>query len=168
MESPWRTTPLQALWQAMHCLDHENAIAAMESAIQEKLLTEAEVRRLGVLAPRRLACGIQQLIPNSGSGNETIVRLRLVAVGYRVEPQGEVPGFGHHQDLVVEDCVGLEIDSKKWHGQERIATDADRDLRSEGLGRHVLRIRPDHIHYSWPQTLAVIDRAVAEARRLRR
>ena len=168
METPWRVTPLQALWQAMRCLGPEDAIAAMESAIHEKLLSEADVRRLGVLVPRRLARGIHQLIPNSGSGNETIARLRLVGVGYRVEPQGEVPGLGHHQDLVVEDCVGLEIDSKKWHGQERIATDANRDLRSEGLGRHVLRIRPEHIHYSWPQTLAVIDRAVADAKRLRR
>ena len=167
MESPWRATPLQALWQAMRCLGTEDAIAAMESAIHEKLLTEADVRRLGVLAPRRLERGVKQLISNSGSGNETKVRLRLVAEGYRVEPQGVVPGLGHHQDLVVEDCIGLEIDSKKWHGEERIATDADRDLRSEGLGRHVLRIRPEHVDYSWPQTLAVIDRAVTDARRLR-
>lgn len=159
---------MQSLWQAMHCLDEENAIAAMESAIKQEFLTEVEVRRLGAIAPRRLQGGIRLLAPNSGSGNETIVRLRLHRVGYRVVAQGKVPGLGH-QDVVVEDCVGLEIDSHEWHeDEEQRATDANRDLQSEGLGRHVLRIRPHHVHESWPHTLTVIDRAVADARRLRR
>jgi very-short-patch-repair endonuclease len=84
-----------------------------------------------------------------------------------VVAQGYVPGLGH-QDLVVDDCVGLEIDSREWHGEEQARADGDRDLRSEGLGRHVLRIRPHHVHETWPRTLAVIDRVVADALRLRR
>ncbi len=154
---------MQALWQVIRCLDDENALAAMESAIHTGFLAEAQVRRLGVLAPRRLHPTVRHLVVNSGSGNETIVRLRLLAAGYDVEPQGYVPGLGH-QDLVVERRVALEIDSHEWHEGQQRATDADRDLVSEGLGRHVLRIRPAHIHQSWPHTLAVIDRAVRDAR----
>lgn len=165
--SAWYPSRLQVLWQAMRCLDGENALAAMESAIRRGFVSEAEVRRLGVLAPRRLQPLIRQLVANSGSGNESIVRVRLVAVGHQVVPQGHVPGLGH-QDLVVDDCVALEIDSHEWHEGEQRATDADRDLVSEGLGRHVLRIRPAHIHESWPATLAVIERAVRDAQRLRR
>jgi len=161
--SRWRASRMQALWQAIRCLDAENALAAMESAIKKKFLSEHDVRRLGVLAPRRLQPVIRQLVPNSGSGNETVARLRLVAVGYNVEPQGFVPGLGY-QDLIVEKSVALEVDSHEWHEGEQRATDADRDLVSEGLGRHVLRIRPAHIHESWPHTLAVIDRAVRDAR----
>jgi len=164
--SALRVSSLQALWQAMHCLDGENAIAAMESAIHKGFLTEEQVRRLGVLAPRRLQGGIRQLSTTSESGNETIVRLRLVAVGYRVEPHGHVPGLGH-QDLLVEDCVGLEVDSEAWHGQDQAQEDVRRDLVSEGLGRRVLRIRPDDIHQRWPSTLAVIDRMVRDALALR-
>ena len=160
-------SPVDALWVAMRCLDEENAIAAMESAIRKGFLPETQVRRLGVLAPRRLQAGIRLLVSNSGSGNETIVRLRLRRAGYTVIAQGHVPGLGH-QDLVIEDSVGLEIDSREWHGDEQGATDADRDLHAEGLGRHVLRIRPHHVHQSWPHTLAVIDRVVADALRLRR
>lgn len=160
----WRVSPMQALWQAIRCLDDENALAAMESAILTAFLTEAEVRRLGAMAPRRLQPLIRQLVTTSGSGNETIVRVRLVAAGYDVEPQGYVPGLGH-QDLIVDKRVALEIDSHEWHEGEQRATDADRDLVSEGLGRHVIRIRPAHIHESWPRTLAVIDRAVRDARR---
>lgn len=167
MENPWRATRMQALWQAIRCLDHENALAAMESAVHEGFLTWAEVMRLAAHAPRALQPDIHRMIPNSGSGNETIVRYRILGVGYRVEPQGYVPGLGH-QDLVVEDCVGLDIDGRKWHEHEdRFAIDRDRDLHSEGLGRHVLRIRPAHIFETWPHTLSVIDRVVADALRLR-
>ena len=49
-----RVAPLEALRQAMRCLDGEDAIAAMESALHKNFLSEAEVRRLGALAPRRL------------------------------------------------------------------------------------------------------------------
>ena len=168
LQSPWRMSRMQALWQAIRCLDSENAIAAMESAIKKEFLTEAEVRRLGFHAPRRMQPHIRQLVVDSGSGNETITRLRLEEAGYRVEVQGEVPGVGH-QDLVVNELVGLEIDSKEWHDDdEQRGIDVDRDLVSEGLGRHVLRIRPSHVHVSWPRTLAVIDRVVADAERLRR
>lgn len=153
---------MQALWQAIRCLDEENAVAAMESAIHTKFLTAAQVREISAQAPGRLQPLISQLIDNSGSGNETIARLRLVKDGYRVVPQGRLPGVGH-QDIVIEDCVGLEVDSKEWHGEAVRALDIERDLVSEGLGRPVLRILPHHIHESWPSTLAVIDRMVRDA-----
>jgi hypothetical protein len=37
-----------------------------------------------------------------------------------------------------------------------------------GLGRVVIRLRPTYITDSWPQTLSVIDRTVADALRERR
>lgn len=166
MSTPWIVTPLQALWQAMHCLDEEDAIAAMESAIHEGVLGTDEVMLLTIHAPRRLADGIGRLVPDSGSGNETIVRLRLQRAGYSVVSQGVVPGMGH-QDLVVEDCVGIEVDSREWHGPEQFAPDRDRSLLAEGLGRRTLRLRPSHIHDSWDRTLAVIDRAVTDAMAVR-
>lgn len=164
MESPWRTGRLQALWQAMRCLDEENAIAAMESAVHEGFLPLDEVRRLGRLGPRRLQDGIRRLVPNSGSGNETIVRLRLERAGYRVEAQAPVPGMGH-EDLLVEGCVGIDVDGRRWHGEDRFAIDRDRDLHVEGLGRHVLRLHTGHIFDTWPHTLTVIERVVADSRR---
>lgn len=155
---------MQALWQAIQCLDAENAIAAMESAIHEGFLTRAEVNRVALHAPRRLQADIDRMVSNSGSGNETVVRLRLQHVGFRVVPQPFVPGMGH-EDLLVEDCVGLDVDGREWHGEDRFAIDRDRDLHVEGLGRHVLRLRASHIWATWPHTLAVIERTVADAQR---
>jgi hypothetical protein len=167
MENPWRVSKEQALWRALHCLDEENALAALKSAIHEKFLPEGEVRRIARLAPRRLQPAFSRVVPNSGSGNETIVRLRLERAGHEVVAQGFVPGLGH-QDLVVDDCLGLDVDGRRWHGIDRFAEDRDRDLQSEWLGRHVIRIRTSHIFATWPFTLEVIERAVGDALLARR
>lgn len=165
MESPWKTGPAQALWRAIRCLDDENALAALESAIHGAYLPPATVERIALLAPRRLQPVLRQRISNSGSGNETIVRYRLQRLGYLVEAQAFVPGMGH-EDLVVEGCVGLDVDGRMWHsGEDRFAHDRDRDIHVEGLGRRALRLRTSHIFETWPQTIAVIDRAVQDARR---
>ncbi|HEX4443551.1 MAG TPA: hypothetical protein VHZ81_08255 [Galbitalea sp.] len=157
---------MQAMWRAIHCLDEENTVAALESALHSKFLTAPEIKRIALLAPRRLHPAVDQLDASSGSGNETIVRRRVQQAGYRVTTQAYVPGMGH-QDLLVEDCVGLEIDGRAWHGADRYEIDHKRDLHSEGLGRHVLRISTRQIHVSWPTTMAVIERVVNDALRER-
>lgn len=136
----------------------------MESAIRTGFLRPDQVTQLAAHAPRRLHDGIRRMVNNSGSGNETIVRLRLERAGFTVVAQGHVPGMGH-QDRVVDDCVGLDVDGRAWHeGSDQFAIDRDRDVHAEGLGRHSLRIRTAHIFRTWPHTLAVIERAVADAR----
>lgn len=168
MTSRWRAGPKQALWQAMHCLDTENAVAAMESAVHEGVLSEREVRALAADAPRRLSRDIRDLEFQSGSGNESIVRVRLRRHGFRVEVQAPVPGLGH-QDLLVEDVLGLEVDSRKFHDTpDQFELDRDRDLHAAGLGRWTLRVRPAHITQTWEVTLAVIERLVADGLRERR
>jgi very-short-patch-repair endonuclease len=166
METAWRASPLQAMWRAIHCLDEENAIAALESALHLAFLSKSEVRRLVLRAPRRLHPSVDRLVSNSGSGNETIVRRRLQASGYSVATQAYVPGMGH-EDLLVEDCVGLDVDGREWHGEDRYETDHARDLHVEGFGRHALRISTSQIHVSWPSTMAVIERVVNDAIRER-
>lgn len=162
--SEFRLPRMQVLWEAMACMEEEQAIAALESAVHEGYATETEIRRLALHAPRRMTDGIRRLDFRSQSGNETIVRLRLQRVGYRVEPQAAVPGVGH-EDLLVEDCVGLDVDGRRWHGEDRFAIDRERDIRVESLGRRALRIWAGQIYDSWPTTLAAIDRAVLDARR---
>jgi very-short-patch-repair endonuclease len=166
METKWRAGPVQAMWRAIHCLDGENAIAALESALHLRFLSKADALRLALHAPRRLHPDVDTLDSNSGSGNETIVRRRLQAAGYSVETQAYVPGMGH-EDLLVENCVGLDIDGRQWHGEDRYEIDHARDLQVEGLGRHVLRISTSQIHVTWPTTMAVIERVVNDAVRER-
>lgn len=163
-ERSWLASPMDAVWQAIHCLDEENAIACLESAVHENFLTEQQVRRLCVHAPRRLQVGIREMEFTAGAGIETITRRRLRHAGYSVAAQVRVRGLGD-QDLVVEDCVALETDGEKWHGPNRFHADRDRDLIVEGLGRRALRLTHRHVMFEWDSTLLTIARVVADAKR---
>ncbi len=163
-ERSWLVSPMEAVWQAIHCLDEENAIACLESAVHEGFLTIAQVRQLCAQAPVRLAGGIRELEFTSGSGMETIVRRRLRHVGYSVVAQVKVAGIGD-EDLVVEDCVAIETDGEKWHGPDRFHADRIRDLKTEALGRRSIRLTQDQVLYEWETTLAAIARVVTDAQR---
>lgn len=162
----WLVSPMEAVWQAIHCLDEEHAIACLESAAHEGFLTIDQVRELCGQAPARLARGIRELEFTSGSGMETIVRRRLRHAGYSVVAQVKVAGVGD-EDLVVEDCVALETDGEKWHGPDRFQADRTRDLKIEGLGRRSIRLTHDQVLYEWETTFAAIVRVVEDAKRER-
>ncbi|TFC32038.1 hypothetical protein E3O53_12180 [Cryobacterium sp. TMT2-18-3] len=163
-ERSWLVSPMEAVWQAIHCLDEEHAIACLESAVHEGFLTIDQVRELCARAPVRLAGGICELEFTSGSGMETIVRRRLRHVGYSVVAQVKVAGIGD-EDLVVEDCVAIETDGEKWHGPDRFHADRIRDLKTEALGRRSIRLTQDQVLYEWETTLAAIARVVTDAQR---
>ena len=163
-ERSWCVSPMDAAWQAIHCLDEENAIACLESAVHERLLTVEEVRRVCARAPARLHRGIRELEFTAGSGMETLVRRRLRHAGYTVVAQVRVGGIGD-EDLLVEDCVALETDGEKWHGPDRFHLDRNRDLKTEGLGRRALRLTHDQVIYDWESTFLSIKRVVDDAKR---
>lgn len=163
--SSWLAAPIDAVWQAIHCLDEEHAIACLESAAHEGYLTQQALRRVCARAPGRLQAGIKEMESTADSGQETIVRRRLRHVGYTVRAQERIPGLPYDQDLIVDDCVSIETDGRKWHGPERFEADRERDLHLEGMGRRALRLTNRAILDEWDTTLATIERAVADAKR---
>ncbi|MDJ0337326.1 hypothetical protein [Cryobacterium sp. PH31-O1] len=162
----WLVSPMNAVWQAIHCLDEENAIACLESAVHMEYLTIDQVQEIGRAAPARLQSGIREMEFTSDSGLETVVRRRLRHAGFSVVAQVHVNGLGD-EDLVVDDFVALETDGEKWHGADRFQADRDRDLLAEGLGRRTLRLTHKHVMFEWETTLATIERVVADAKRAR-
>jgi very-short-patch-repair endonuclease len=166
MTTRWQASRLQTLWQAIRCLDEENAIAALESAVHLRFLSRLEIAYLCTRAPARLQDGIGRMVDNSGSGLETVARLRLERAGHRVEAQAGVPGLGY-QDLLVDGCVALEIDGAEWHGEQQFETDRERDLHAARLGRRTIRLTSRQVLSTWPETLTGIERAVADSRNVR-
>ncbi|MGO4103582.1 hypothetical protein AB4Y63_06485 [Leifsonia sp. YAF41] len=164
-EKSWLVNPMEAAWQAIHCLDEEHAIACLESAVHENYLTEQQVRRIGAHAPRHLQQGIREMEFTSDSGQETIARRRLRRVGFQVVAQERIRGLHYREDLVVDDCVALETDGKKWHGPDRFEPDRHRDIVFAGFGRVSLRLTQRLILREWPSTLAAIERTVRDAQR---
>lgn len=162
MASPWIASRKQALWQAIRCLDEENAIAALESALHRRFLTRSEVDEVVALAPSRLSTEASRLISNSGSGLETIARRRLIRAGFEVTPQAGVPGLGH-QDLLVNGRLGLEVDGEAWHGPDQFEVDRERDLHAARLGRRTIRLTSRQVMDEWPDVLTAIERALADS-----
>jgi very-short-patch-repair endonuclease len=166
MTTKWRASRMQAMWQAIRCLDEEHAIAALESAIHQRFLTPDEVATICANAPGRLRDGISRMVTDSGSGLETIVRLRLQRAGFDVTSQANIPGLGH-QDLLVFDCVAIEIDGFEWHGREQFETDRERDLHAARLGRRTIRLTSRQVLDTWADSASAIERAVADSQSVR-
>lgn len=166
MTSPWIAGRQQSLWQAIRCLDEENAIAAIESAIKTRFLTRAAIDAVVALAPGRMADGLSRIVNDSGSGLETIARLRLERAGFEAIAQPAVPGLGH-QDLLINGCVGIELDGEEWHGHDQFEADRERDLHAAILGRRTIRLTSRQVFHHWPDVLSAVERAVRDSHGVR-
>lgn len=153
---------IDALMQAITCLPPDDALASVESALHKEFITEDELDKLLLHAPKRLQPVLAKLDRGAQSGFETHTRVRLLRARFRVQTQFYVPGAGK-LDLLVNECVGVETDGEKWHGPERFIPDRTKDLITEGHGIRMLRIARPHIFDSWPQTLDTIRRMVDDA-----
>lgn len=156
--------PADAVLQAIRCLGPDDALACVESALHTKYLSDDQLDLVLLHAPDRLHPILSGIDRGAQSGYETWTRLKLVRAGFRVRTQGFVPGAGH-VDLIVEECVGVEVDGEKWHGPERFLHDRTKDRNAELQGVRMLRIGGFHVFDDWDTTLAAIQRMVTDAQR---
>lgn len=158
---PFEVSPLDALLQAMSCLTPYDSLASIESAMHLGHLDRHGLDRLLDLAPERMHPTLARIDLRSMSGFETHTRVQLVDAGHEVVSQVKIPGAGA-LDLLVDDCVGVETDGRTWH-DERFVADRTKDIRVQAWGIPVLRIARAHIFETWPETLATIERMIAES-----
>lgn len=156
--------PVDAILQAIQCLGPDDALASVESALHTGFLTEDQLDLVLLHSPARLHPILSRIDRGAQSGYETFARLKLIRAGFSVRTQGYVPGAGH-VDIVIDDCVGLEVDGEKWHGPERFLHDRTKDRNAELQGVRMLRVGGFHIFEDWDKTLAAIQRMVSDAQR---
>lgn len=157
----WRVGLADTLRQVVAWSDQETAMAALDTALDRGLVSEAWLARKFADEPAASRLRAAAARPGSGSGYESIVVRRLRAHGLRVRQQVAVPGVGRI-DAEVEGFLFLEIDGSEFHDTPR-ARDADA-IRDAGLvahGRPVIRLRTRRIRDDWPGCLADILSAVA-------
>lgn len=153
---------LDALLQAAQCMDQNDFLASVESAVHLGFFPESELSELAALLPARLRPTLDRFDRGGQSGYETHTRVQLLDAGHRVRTQVPVPGTSP-LDLLVDDCVGVETDGRRWH-EDRFLADRTKDIITEGHGIRILRIAGTHIFESWPRTLATIERMIRDAR----
>jgi very-short-patch-repair endonuclease len=157
---------IDALAAACGCLDAWGAIAVMESAVNRGVLSLAELRGGLVVASARVRALVARVEPTAESGLETIVRLLVIALGFRVAAQVRYPGIGV-VDLVVEGWIVIETDGSHHDEPVVSARDRRRDARHAAAGRTPLRFRYHQVMSDLPSVAAAIIGAVRSHRRVR-
>ena len=149
-------TVVEALAQTLACRGSEEFFVALESTMRKRLVTTAELAGLRA----RLRPGWRWLVDfarwDADSGLESLLRLRLHAVGISLESQVEVPGVGR-VDFVLGDRLILEVDGKPNHvGASKRHKDLVRDAVAAAHGFDTLRFDYALVVHDWPLVEAAI------------
>lgn len=145
-----------ALQYAARCLDDEGFIVVCDSVANKGLITLEDIATQFAHAPTRIRRLIEKCDARAQSGTESMTRVRLRNVGYRVRVQYRV-AKGLHPDLLVGERLAVEIDSKAHHtGEDNYEYDRWRDRQYVKHGLIPIRLTYAHVVTHWPATLADI------------
>jgi very-short-patch-repair endonuclease len=139
-------SPAVALATALRCAPQRQAVVAVDSVANKRLLTLAEIETACAMTARGRAV-FRLMDAMSESGLESLARLALRRHRVRLRSQFFVEGVGR-VDLLIGDRLVLELDGEAWHG------DFDRDrARDRALvvsGYLVLRVSYRQLMADWP------------------
>lgn len=146
-----------ALDAVARCQPFEAALVIWESALNKRLVDRLALERLNLSAAARAV--LEAATPWADSGIETIVVSRLRWLGLRLVPQAWIAG--HRVDVLIGDCLVIQIDGKHHVGAQR-ASDIAHDAELMQLGYHVIRVGYFQVIDDWPAVQHAIMRAVAQ------
>ena len=156
---------VDSLVQIIRCQQRSVAIAALDSALFEGKIARNDLDRIFNAVPVKFASLRGDIDARSMSGLETITRLMVRDAGLRYELQAHFRGIGT-VDLLVEGCVAIETDGRKWHeGESPQRRDYDRDLALAARELIVLRFNYRQVMYHPEQVMAAILGALRSHRR---
>jgi very-short-patch-repair endonuclease len=139
----------------LRCGTAEDIVVVADSLLHLELATRTELVRWVESAPMRIRALLDKL-DTAESGTETMVRLRLRALGLGVRTQVSVwPGM--RVDLLIGQRLVVECDSEKHHSSwKQQQADRARDRELVARGYLVIRLTYRQIHDDW----AAIERDV--------
>jgi len=156
---------LDALGQIARCKPLGVAVAALDSALNQRKVSLVQLRDLFVQLPARCGRVLELADGRCMSGLETAVRVMSLANGWLTEPQVTFAGIGT-VDLVIEGCVVVETDGREWHsGETAVARDYVRDAALAALGYTVLRFSYAQVMFYPEVVIAAIESALRMHRR---
>lgn len=135
----------------------EQVVATITSAVHEKLLTRHTAMLLFDRLPARLQRLRHRFTWLDGSGLETLARLRLEDLGYRLAQQVQIGP--DRVDIVIGGWLVIELDGDKWHDPR---ADRMRTNRLVRAGYVVLRFGYHDVVNDWATTLETIRAALRD------
>jgi very-short-patch-repair endonuclease len=156
---------VDALAHIIRCQSPTLAIAALDSALYQRLIDPGGLDLVFDTVPAKHAGLRARLEPRCMSGIELIFRLALTAAGIPFEVQAEFAGVGR-VDFLVDGCVVVETDGKLGHADEvSKARDYARDAALEALGYTVVRLNYLQVVFQPEAAMAAVRGALAAHRR---
>lgn len=151
-----RVGPREALGHALLCQPADMAVAVVDSALHNHLLTRAAVDAVFVTMPRRIQRLRACIDRRSESGIESLTRFRLALAGIECTPQVVIDRVGR-VDLLIDGWLIIELDGRESHdSDDAFAVDRVRDVESTVDGYAVLRFRYAQVVYDWAYVEAKI------------
>ena len=165
-----RTSLVDALGCFLACRGEEPFFVALESALRRRLINRTDLARLRDLVPLKWRWLVDFARWDADSGLESLLRLRLRALGIPLASQVVIPGVGR-VDFVLGDRLILEVDGRLNHeGESMRHKDLVRDAVAAALGLDTLRFDYAMVVHEWPLVeaaiLARIDRGLHLDRRV--
>ena len=153
-----------ALIHLHHCEGDESLFASLESALRARMLSHAGKLRIRAALPASARWLIDLAGPDSESGLESILRLRLHVLGLILAVQVRIDGVGR-VDFVIGGRLILEVDGKGNHdGPTMRHRDLARDAKASALGYETLRFDYAQVIHDWPTVQAAIMAALTRLR----
>ena len=166
--SEYRVGLIDALVQVLRCQEPKFALASVDSALHQGLLSPTALAEVFAVVPRELQYLRRLLDPRSDAGQESVLRFIVGQAGYAFEFQVRIDGVGRI-DMIVEGCIAVEADSRQFHdGWEAHARDRTRDCDLAMLGYLSLRVLYRDIMHHPERVLAAIAGLLDANRHFRR
>ena len=151
-----RVAAVDALAHLIRCQPEFDAVAALDSSLHEKVITNGQLDTIFDAVPERFRQLRKRIDGRAMSGLETRVRLLAIDAGLRCAIQVKFDGIGT-VDLVIEGCLVVETDGHNGHDDAvSAARDYDRDLALIALGYIVLRFNYRQVMYEPDRVMAAI------------
>lgn len=124
---------VDALVQIFRCQEPKFAVASLDNALHQRLLSVRSVDTIFGALPDDLQHLRLLVDPRSEAGQETVLRLIVRGAGLECEIQVSITGVGR-VDMLVEGCLVVEADSRRFHeGWPAQARDRTRDRNLAAL-----------------------------------
>jgi very-short-patch-repair endonuclease len=146
----------EVLVHVFRCAGDEAFFAALESALGLRKISRSTLAQLRRRLPAHARWLIDAARTDAASGLESLLRLRLLRRGIRLECQVDIPTVGR-VDFVVGGRLILEADGAEHHGAaSHRHRDLVRDAAASVLGYETLRFDYAQIMHDWASVEAAV------------
>lgn len=161
--APWRVTVLDALVQYCRRASKLDAVASIDSALKQGLVSKDSLKELRSRLPQRCWPWLKQVDGRSEAGTESYIRVACQDEGWNVEIQ--VPYRGGRLDSVIDGWLAIEVDGSKYHDvAEQAQKDRKRNSQLVKDGYRWHRFSYADVIHNLPETLDVIRTLLRQGR----